>query len=512
MSNLIVEQPKQYVVLQDTRYTGGAGVDVYLQNIFPQDNFGLQAYVACTDIGCANGTATIRGFSYINTQTPVNKYWQGNVDVDHANESQVWPYGRYAPVGVFTGNGIIRAGTETTAWNMGPSLIPYSTLNVAQSPSAWSALSVGGATVTTGIPAPDGSTNGGEVVNSSGNGFINLNSFSGTTSTNDVFLFGGWEAPGTGETGVGNPFFGGVGFLLSTAGADCFQPSCSTTVPASTFDLNMTNGPWHAVMGMAVVQTGSGTSHQVSLELLGGNGNGVGNRFFMPCFSWIPASSGNLMSTIEMWRQNLFQGYCPAGLSATSGQVLAMNPSHKLYWGSDTNLYRSTTSTVKTDGAFIAGTSLQIASGTAMTGSQGNGVLVQHSTGTVTSGDPAAFDANGNTVNATAANVVGLFSTCSGIQYLGADGACHNTPTVPTKISSSITPAAATASSCVEQTFTYTGLATTQQVSISPPASLGVHLWIGWARVSSANTLAIAFCGDATAGTPASGSYIAVAF
>lgn len=81
----------------------------------------------------------------------------------------------------------------------------------------------------------------------------------------------------------------------------------------------------------------------------------------------------------------------------------------------------------------------------------------------------------------------------------------------PLKISNSITPAAATASQCVEQTFTYTGLATGQQVNVSAPA-LGAHIWIGNNRVSTTNTLAIDFCADATAGTPASGTYIAVAF
>jgi hypothetical protein len=81
-----------------------------------------------------------------------------------------------------------------------------------------------------------------------------------------------------------------------------------------------------------------------------------------------------------------------------------------------------------------------------------------------------------------------------------------------TKITNSITPAAATASSCVEQTFTYTGLVTTQQAAVSPPSSLGAHIWIGSSRVSAANTLAIDFCADATAGTPPSGNYVAVAF
>ena len=82
----------------------------------------------------------------------------------------------------------------------------------------------------------------------------------------------------------------------------------------------------------------------------------------------------------------------------------------------------------------------------------------------------------------------------------------------PTKITNSITPAAATASSCVEQTFTYTGLSTAQGVSVSAPSFMGNHVWIGGARISAGNTLAIDFCADATAGTPPAGNYIAVAY
>jgi len=49
-------------------------------------------------------------------------------------------------------------------------------------------------------------------------------------------------------------------------------------------------------------------------------------------------------------------------------------------------------------------------------------------------------------------------------------------------------------------------------VSVNPPSTLGAHIWISYSRVSATNTLAIAFCGDATAGTPPVGNYIAVAF
>lgn len=58
--------------------------------------------------------------------------------------------------------------------------------------------------------------------------------------------------------------------------------------------------------------------------------------------------------------------------------------------------------------------SFSVNSGTAVTGNQGNGALVQHSTGTPTSGNPVSFDAHGNTVNATGAQVNALLRGIGG--------------------------------------------------------------------------------------------------
>jgi hypothetical protein len=84
---------------------------------------------------------------------------------------------------------------------------------------------------------------------------------------------------------------------------------------------------------------------------------------------------------------------------------------------------------------------------------------------------------------------------------------CATGCTLATGLSVSWTPTAATASSCVEQTVTITGLVTGRAVSVSPPASLGSHIWAGSARVSASNTLAVSFCADATGGTPPSGTW-----
>jgi len=82
------------------------------------------------------------------------------------------------------------------------------------------------------------------------------------------------------------------------------------------------------------------------------------------------------------------------------------------------------------------------------------------------------------------------------------------TSQLPVNYSVAWTPSAATVSSCVEQTATVTGLAMGKAVSVSSPDALGTHIWPGGARVSAVNTLAYAFCADATGGTPPSGTWL----
>jgi hypothetical protein len=121
-----------------------------------------------------------------------------------------------------------------------------------------------------------------------------------------------------------------------------------------------------------------------------------------------------------------------------------------------------------------------------------------------------------------------FFKLCTG-NAAGTDTMCDATPTfsgnhtrtwqdssgtvawtsqVPTKYSPSLTPAAATTSQCAEQTFTVSGVVSGQQINITPPSSLGAHVWISYARVSASSTVAISFCADATGGMPPSGTYV----
>ena len=347
MRNLIVEQPRQFVVEEDSRNTGGQGTDVTLTNVFPQDNFNVQAYVACTDEGCGKATAIVNNFSNINTRNVVNNYWQGNVQSDHADEQINWPYGRYAPVGVFTGDGQIKAEISNVGANFAPSVIPYATQNLPTDLGSWTAF--GGASIVTGILAPDGSTNAVDVIQGSGNGLYYTTGYNGGTSAGDVFLFGGWTRPGVNETRTGNPYYSAT-FRLSSGGTDSFQPSGGSGSSSQPFELNMPNASWRPVVALAVIKTGEASTHQITMQLLAGSANGAGNDFFAPFVIYIPASAGIPMAEIERWRQELLHGYVPPGMS---GPGIALDPSLKLFLNPSVDLYASG-SQLQTDETFQA--------------------------------------------------------------------------------------------------------------------------------------------------------------
>lgn len=101
----------------------------------------------------------------------------------------------------------------------------------------------------------------------------------------------------------------------------------------------------------------------------------------------------------------------------------------------------------------------------------------------------------------------GLFSV--GSLAVGTDG---TTLTKIKKYSQTITPTEVAIATAAEQTFTVTGLVTTDVVVVNPAAT-GNATAVASARVSAANTLAITFV-NPTAGalTPGAGTYSILAF
>lgn len=87
--------------------------------------------------------------------------------------------------------------------------------------------------------------------------------------------------------------------------------------------------------------------------------------------------------------------------------------------------------------------------------------------------------------------------------------AVNHFPGTPLKVSSSLTPTAVSPNSCLEETFSITGSALGQVVSVSPPSSMVAgDVWIGYARVTAAGTVAIEFCTSGAGATPPAGTYI----
>lgn len=172
-----------------------------------------------------------------------------------------------------------------------------------------------------------------------------------------------------------------------------------------------------------------------------------------------------------------------------------------------------------------------------LTGSNNNRRMVFSGQGTLDTGSTPIvnFDSRigttvaafGSATSATTRPIYGWFNNGTQVMGMSAAGGLSvtggTTPslsvgasgTALTQIrvySPSITPVAVLSLTSVEQTFTVTGLATTDKVSLNSIAALGDGLIIAGVRVSATDTLAIRFA-NLTLGslTPAAGVYPVVA-
>lgn len=109
--------------------------------------------------------------------------------------------------------------------------------------------------------------------------------------------------------------------------------------------------------------------------------------------------------------------YAAAGTSIAGASALPAGVTVITQAPGDNSLNPASTAYVALPGP-INPTTLSIAAGTAMTGNQGSGLLIQHSTGTATPGDVVVFDATGNTTDGGPAPVsitgVLTFTTAQG--------------------------------------------------------------------------------------------------
>jgi hypothetical protein len=109
-------------------------------------------------------------------------------------------------------------------------------------------------------------------------------------------------------------------------------------------------------------------------------------------------------SVIDTGTINQLAFYASAGTELSGTSAIPAGITVTTQAPSDNSTNPASTAYVALPGA-INPTSVKIASGVAMTDNQGNGAKIQHSTGTTTTGHPAVYDANGNTIDGGASVV-----------------------------------------------------------------------------------------------------------
>jgi hypothetical protein len=357
VTNTTIEQPNNNAVTVDPRYAQ-AMAPFTLDNVYLQDNMmGYNpAYINFTDHTTpAAGSVDIRGLSTILTGTVAGKYYTGRILSDGTDYAQGFiqnPVGRTTPPGTITDGSITKTELDGIGASMGPSLIPFATQATTTNPALWSVAGCGGSPTLTTVLAPDGTMTAGEI-DSGGGGTpcpVQVASLNTATAVGDRFLYGAWVRPGANQTSAGS-MFGPFG-LHSYGATDVFDSGYNSTVP-NAYQMQVSGDWWHPMVALTTLTSATAGSHGINLSLYGGNNRGQGNQFWMPFMIYIPASAGVPLDEVERIRQELLHGVVPPGMPAGGG-VLAMNPAHKLYWGSDTNLYRGAAGVVQTDGAFNA--------------------------------------------------------------------------------------------------------------------------------------------------------------
>ena len=333
-------------------------------NVGEQDNFGgfQQCLVASLYGGGAypEGTAMIVGNS---AGCMANNYYQGHLTVQSSNGVVYGPTANAGPVGKFEDGKILEAELRGQQASMGPAVIPYATLNTTTNPSSWS----GSCTVATGVLAPDGSTTAGGLTTSSSSGIIAPLVYGVTPAVGDHILYGGWVmTPSARAAAIAGAT--GTAFMLDNEGTSHFAfsaPGQSTSGQTSPADSGIVGDWWHPIVGVATIASADGTAGTIRLGLSCDSTKTM--DYWMPFAIYVPASANVALKEIMRWRQQLLHGVVPPGMPAGGG-MLAVNPAHKLYWGSDTNLYRGAAGVVQTDGAYNAANGYQVGGNPIKTG------------------------------------------------------------------------------------------------------------------------------------------------
>ena len=323
---------------------GGTGTvySILFDNVLLQDNFHYYSianvyYTQPLDIGSQvaikNNSSGLGAGAY----QLVNSYFDGQISGDgslSAANGLPATFGGRMPLisrNIPGGNDAEERGEGA---NLGPSIIPFATQAVTTSPASWSGTYC---SVATGVFAPDGTATAGTVSQSGGTGAITLGAaYSTTPVVGDYILYGGWTKNPSGASGA------------SLALSNTYQQQILFDgVATEPVNDQWADSEWHPVVSLSQITSipSSGfVSHPALVTQCSSNAS-----IWMPFMIYVPASAGVSQQELMRWRKQLLHGVVPPGLPAN---VLGMNSTHKLYWGSDTNLYRGAAGVVQTDGSF----------------------------------------------------------------------------------------------------------------------------------------------------------------
>jgi hypothetical protein len=350
-NRLIVERPVTAAIVIEPGGSSDIGT-VTVNNLMTQDNFAgytpCDVYYTDPSAGYSGGHG---GFNLTQdvglTSCVSGGYFDGTMNsvVRNGSTRSAIPTNT---TGVWNNGKALEAEIRGEGAGMSPQLIPYPTANIPD-PTTWAS---GACTVTQGVTAPDGSSTAVALSYGTAAGRILEGNISYTTNTGDYFVYGAWVKAGAPNT---TPFGGdGYPFYIQGPTTDAFLNiagvGAGSAVPGA-FQSWMTNDWWTPVVAVAQLKIGDGGAHSYGFEAEC-PGNGLGSlQMWGPFMMHLPASTP--VEEVQRLRQQVLHGYVPPNMPG--GPILGMNPNHKLYWGSDTNLYRGGAGVVKTDGSLDAG-------------------------------------------------------------------------------------------------------------------------------------------------------------
>jgi hypothetical protein len=353
----VIEQPINNAVTEDISAASQAQQPITFDHVLLQDSFmgyGFSwinyLYPQGANRCCANvNEFVVNNFSSVLTPNIVGKYYSGRVLVnglDYYQGGITLPMGRTAPVGTIADGSITMTELDGIGGSLGPSLIPAATQAVNQNPSSWPG-------VTGGILAPDGTYTAGELDATNATSYSDIFHFlTVPRGAGDCFLVGSWVRAGANQTYAGGSF---SPIYLWSYGSDVFDQGASYAMTGA-FQQNIGGNWWHPIVGLTCLTSGSSSSYiSMRLSVTSNSSTTIGNQFWKPFMIYIPASANVPRNEIERWRQQLLHGVVPPSIPAGGG-ILAVDATHKIYWGSDTNLYRSAPGVLTSDGAIDAGT------------------------------------------------------------------------------------------------------------------------------------------------------------